>query len=155
MNEAVRTYASLYYGTDAITSVYVQEQSDTSKESESKGCFLVAILIKKNVEMEDEENNFSSTAVWDSVHLFEIESELENDKTNENEEFVYRHTATVMLSFNNSVENLKNIRLVGNIINQVSEFNYKQVLNFLFYLLRMKLKFLLERQKIIQITLCI
>ena len=81
--------------------------------------------------MEDEDNNFSSTAFWDSVHLFEIEPELGNDETtNENEEFVYRHTATVMLSFNNSVENLKDIRLVGNLVSQVNELSYKQVLNY-------------------------
>lgn len=105
MNEAVSTYASLYYGTDSITSVYVEESSD------NQNGFTVAVLIKKAIEVEDEENESSSKASWDSVHLFEVESA-------EGGQFVYRHTATVMLSFDNSVEALKHIKLAGNLIRQ-------------------------------------
>lgn len=70
----------------------------------------MAILIKKAIEVEDEDNQSSSKASWDSVHLFEVES---------GEEVVYRHTATVMLSFDNSVDALKNIELAGNLIRQI------------------------------------
>ena len=49
LNEAVRTYASLYYGSDAITSVYI-DSSDSSCDD-----FSVAILIKKHAEIDDEE----------------------------------------------------------------------------------------------------
>ena len=103
LNEAVSTYASLYYGTDAITSVYI-----TGTDSNE---FSVAVLIKKRAEIDDVDNDSSSKAIWDSVHLFEIES-------NEVDGSIYRHTATVMLSFDNSVENLKNIQLTGHLIRQ-------------------------------------
>lgn len=106
LNEAVRTYANLYYGTDSITSVFVEENKD---EESSKG-FLVSVLLKKVAEFVDEENEASSQATWDSIHLFEVsicESECQ-----------YRQTSTILLSFDNSVENLKNILLNGNLIRQ-------------------------------------
>lgn len=103
LNEAVSNYASLYYGTDAITSVYVMGTSSNE--------FSVAVLIKKRAEIDDEDNNSSSKAIWDSVHLFEIQQ-------NDQDAAVYHHTATVMLSFDNSVEALKNIKLTGNLIRQ-------------------------------------
>lgn len=104
LNEAVGTYASLYYGSEAITSVYIEKETE-------KG-FLVSVLIKKVAEVDDEENEFKAKACWDSVHLFEITSE------DDGEEFVYCHTGTVMLSFDNSVDQLKNIKLAGNLIRQ-------------------------------------
>lgn len=103
LNEAVSTYSSLYYGTDSITSVYVEE--------DSKNGFTVAVLIKKSIEVEDEEQESSSKATWDSAHVFEVEESAE-------QLFVYRHTATVILSFDNSVEALKHIKLAGNLIRQ-------------------------------------
>lgn len=105
LNAAVNTYASLYYGTDAISSVYVN----------GKDCkeFSVAVLIKKSAEIDDDDNNSSSKATWDSVHSIEIEEEKGSDNN-----FIYRHTCTVMLSFDNSVESLKNIKLTGNLIRQ-------------------------------------
>jgi capping protein beta len=104
LNEAVSTYASLYYGSDAITSVYI--------ENETENGFLVSILIKKVAEVDDEENDFVAKATWDSVHLFEISS------VGEDGEYLYCHTGTVMLSFDNSVDQLKNIKLAGNLIRQ-------------------------------------
>lgn len=103
LNEAVNTYASLYYGSDSITSVYI--------ENETENGFLVSILIKKIAEVDDEENDFVAKAAWDSVHLFEISSV-------DDEEFLYCHTGTVMLSFDNSVDQLKNVNLAGNLIRQ-------------------------------------
>lgn len=105
LNEAVSTYSSLYYGSDSITSVYVE---GTSVDSE----FKVAILIKKRIEADDEDIGSSSKATWDSVHLFEINPQDGEDY------WIYQHTATIMLSFDNSVENLKNIKLAGNLIRQ-------------------------------------
>ena len=105
LNKAISTYASLYYGTDSITSVYVE-----TKSSEFDGNFTVAVLIKKGAEHEDDENGSSSKATWDSVHLFEI--------AHAESEWIYNHTATVMLSFDNSVENLKKIVLAGKLIRQ-------------------------------------
>ena len=104
LNEAISTYASLYYGSDSITSVYIE------KEAENGESFLVSILIKKIAESDDEENEFQAKAIWDSIHLFEI--------TKVKDEYVYCHTATVMLSFDNSVAELKNIKLAGNLIKQ-------------------------------------
>lgn len=117
LNEAVSTYASLYYGSDAITSVYIETKTENG--------FLVSVLIKKVAEVDDEENNFQAKAIWDSVHLFEISKG--DDKEGEEEEFVYSHTATVMLSFDNSVDQLKNIKLAGNLIRQnQSKFSINQ-----------------------------
>ena len=107
LNEAVSTYASLYYGSDSIVSVYIEKESEN-------GEFFISILIKKVAEVDDEENDFQAKAVWDSVHLFEITKRSEEVE----DEFVYCHTATVMLSFDNSVDQLKNIKLAGNLIRQ-------------------------------------
>jgi capping protein (actin filament) muscle Z-line, beta len=104
LNEAVSTYASLYYGSDSITSAYIENETENGDK------FLISILIKKSAEVDDEENDFQAKAVWDSVHLFEI--------TKNEDDFVYFHTATVMLSFDNSVEQVKNINLSGNLIRQ-------------------------------------
>ena len=113
LNEAVRTYASLYYGSDAITSVYI-DSTDFSCDD-----FSVAILIKKHAEIDDEDNNSSSRAAWDSVHVFEIQKQEDNDTSSAAAAaFVYCHTATIMLSFDNSVETLKNIKLAGHLIRQ-------------------------------------
>lgn len=115
LNEAVRTYASLYYGSDAITSVYI----DSSNSSSCDDDFSVAILIKKHAEIDDEDDNSSSRAAWDSVHVFEIQKEDDNDTSSSvSAAFVYCHTATIMLSFDNSVETLKNIKLAGHLIRQ-------------------------------------
>lgn len=120
LNEAVNTYASLYYGSNSITSVYVEPESEEN--------FIVAVLIKKTAEYEsseDDSNGSSSKATWDSVHLFEI-----NPDESSAEQFCYHHTATIMLSFDNSVENLKNIKLSGNIIRQ-NELKYPKTGNHL------------------------
>lgn len=106
LNEAVNTYASLYYGSDSITSVYIENET---KDGEG---FLISVLIKKVAEVDDEE--FKAKAIWDSIHLFEI-TKSDDDV---NDEFIYCHTATVMLSFDNSVDQLKNIKLSGNLIHQ-------------------------------------
>lgn len=75
---------------------------------------MISVLIKKVAEVEDEENDFQAKAIWDSIHLFEITKS--NDDASD--EFIYCHTATVMLSFDNSVDQLKNIKLSGNLIHQ-------------------------------------
>lgn len=111
LNEAVSTYSSLYYGSDSITSAYVKSADSSDSD------FTAAILIKKLAEIEDEENSSSSKATWDSVHLFEISLQ--------DNQFAYQHTATIMLSFDNSVENLKNIKLTGNVIRQTETFKQK------------------------------
>lgn len=85
---------------------------------------MISVLIKKVAEVDDEENDFQAKAVWDSVHLFEIKTKDDDD---DDDEFIYCHTATVMLSFDNSVDQLKNIKLAGNLIRQnESKFSINQ-----------------------------
>jgi hypothetical protein len=107
LNEAVGAYVSLYYGTDAISSVFVEDAENNDDGSQ----FSVVVLIKKTAEVCDDDSLTSSKAIWDSAHCFVVKEM--------SEESVYAHTATIMLSFDNETEVLKNIKLSGNMVYKV------------------------------------
>lgn len=108
LNEAVSAYAVLYYGSEALTSAFVQLHEKQ---------LFVTVLIKKTTEMDGADADASSKGhgSWDSIHVFEI------GESDEETEHVYRLTTSVLLSFANSTETLQNITLAGSLMRQVCE----------------------------------
>lgn len=100
-NEAIKTYVHLYYGSEAISSAFVDDSSEN---------LMFVVLVKKRAEPNDED---PCTSVWDSVHVIEVVPIM--DGSNE-DEFTYYHTATVMLSFETDGHSL-----AGNLMRQVSD----------------------------------
>lgn len=100
-NDAIATYAHLYYGSEAITTAFVDDSQDDT--------LVFAALIKKHADANQDD---SCTSTWDSVHVIEA---LKPEEA-EADEFLYLHTANVMLSFQNGSE----ISLAGNLVRQVN-----------------------------------
>jgi hypothetical protein len=99
-NEAIKAYAHLYYGSEGLTSAFVDDDS---------GSLTFAALIKKEAEANEED---SCASTWDSVHVIEVVPT--DDSQDDEAEFSYFHTATVMLSFDADGHNLS-----GNLMRQV------------------------------------
>jgi capping protein beta len=109
-NEALSTYVSLYYGSsggEAVSSAFVVESEPNLK---------VALLIKKKVdELNDEQEGNEDgsnvcSAVWDSLHVLEA-VQLEGVASS----FSYRHSATLMLSFDSANGEGQTINLAGHL----------------------------------------
>ncbi len=108
-NEALKTYVHLYYGSEGLSSVFVDDDS---------GSLVFAALVKKQAEANEED---PCTSTWDSVHV--IEAVPDEGST---DEFTYFHTATVMLSFDGEGHNLS-----GNLMRQVSpKISLTQIISF-------------------------
>ena len=125
-NEALKTYVHLYYGSEGLSSAFVDDDS---------GNLTFAALIKKQAEANEED---PCTSTWDSVHVIEVVP-VEGSKEAGEDEFTYYHTATVMLSFDATGHNL-----AGNLMRQVSIESFQTTFSHSLLTCRMKLRLQLK-----------
>jgi hypothetical protein len=89
MNELFKKYSELYYGPNAVSSVFIWEQGDTIQKG-----FNVAMLIKNSI---DQIKNLNK-GEWESINIITVNFFTEKDKTTERIKVSYKLNTNICYS---------------------------------------------------------